>query len=321
MRLVAAGALALVAASGAGVGFSGATFTGSSSDPSNGFVAATDWAAPAISSAVISRISSGTPTGVAGFLRQGSTYRVYANVSDANSGVTGVTADLQSLSGAGSGAVAMTAGAYSVAGVGYGFASAQQTASASLPSGDKSFSIAATDGASNGTSASFSATVDNTPPTASDVQTTNASGGTNGRPELGDKVTYTFSEPVDAGSILAGWSGGATNVVFRFTNNLTNDSFAVWNAANTTQLPLGSVATAKSYVGANVTFGATGTPSSMVMSGSTITVTLGTASGTVSTATGTAAMTWTPSATATDRAGNALAVAGVTETGAADLDF
>ena len=51
-----------------------------------------------------------------------------------------------------------------------------------------------TDAGGTVTTSSFSVTVDNTKPTAVDVQTTNVSGGTAGKPELGDTVTLTYSE-------------------------------------------------------------------------------------------------------------------------------
>jgi hypothetical protein len=59
----------------------------------------------------------------------------------------------------------------------------------------------------------------------------------------------------------------------------------------------------------------------MVMSGSTITLTLGTPSVTAETAAGSGTMTWTPSASATDRAGNALSTSAVTESGSGDKEF
>ncbi len=59
----------------------------------------------------------------------------------------------------------------------------------------------------------------------------------------------------------------------------------------------------------------------MTLSGAVITVTLGTASGSVNTVATSATMSWTPSATATDRAGNACSTAAVTEGGAADREF
>jgi hypothetical protein len=57
------------------------------------------------------------------------------------------------------------------------------------------------------------------------------------------------------------------------------------------------------------------------MSGSVITVTLGTPSATAGTAAGTGTMVWTPSTSVTDAAGNAVAANTVNETGTADKDF
>ena len=96
----------------------------------------------------------------------------------------------------------------------------------------------------------------------------------------------------------------------------------IFNAANTTQLPLGSVNLGGvDYTSASITFGATGTASSMVMSGSAITITLGTQSAAATTAGATGTLSWTPSASATDPAGNAVSTTAVTESGTADKDF
>ena len=59
----------------------------------------------------------------------------------------------------------------------------------------------------------------------------------------------------------------------------------------------------------------------MTASGSAISLVLGTPSGAALTANAAAAMTWTPSAAATDRAGNATSVTTGTESGASDKDF
>ena len=110
------------------------------------------------------------------------------------------------------------------------------------------------------------------------MQTTNA--GTNGLAEQSDTLVLSFSEPVEPESILAGWSGAATNVVVRVNDNgllglpAGNDAVQVWNAANSAALPLGTVDLGRSdYVagllGGNVRFGASGTPSTMTMSGNT----------------------------------------------------
>ena len=59
----------------------------------------------------------------------------------------------------------------------------------------------------------------------------------------------------------------------------------------------------------------------MVLNGSAITVTLGTPSTTAGTAATTGTMTWTPSTTVTDAAGNAVSSNTVNESGNADKDF
>jgi len=98
----------------------------------------------------------------------------------------------------------------------------------------------------------------------------------------------------------------------RITQSASNDLVTIWNSTNTTQLNLGSIATGGNYVSATSTFA----PSTMVLSGSTLTVTLGTqTSGTVRTVAGNHTSIWTPSASAYDLAQNAMSTATSTETG------
>jgi hypothetical protein len=203
----------------------------------------------------------------------------------------------------------------------YGFAASNFPAD-----GAYTLRVVATDGAGNSGSAITTFTMDNTAPAGTDVQTSNVGGGISGRPELGDKVTFTFSETIKPASVLTAWSGSATNVVVRVNDGgvLGNDTLTVWNAENSTQLPLGTVNLGRSdYVLANVTFGATGTASTMLQNGSSITITLGTPSSllNLSTALGNGMMQWTPAAGATDLAGNACSTAAATESGAADPEF
>jgi hypothetical protein len=204
----------------------------------------------------------------------------------------------------------------------YNYRTASVTANAVLTAGSYTYSITATDVAGNsGTQTGFTVTVDNTAPTGSDVQTANGPGGTVGKAEAGDTVTLTFGEPIDPNSVLAGWTGASSSVVVRI-NNASPDTLQVWNASNTAQVPLGTVSLANgSYVSANRTFGATGTASTMIMSGSSITITLGTASGTTGTVTTSGVMSWPPTATLTDRAGNACSTLSVSESGSADVEF
>jgi hypothetical protein len=316
--LVCVGSLAL-----AGDDFTFAAFTGSADNPGNRVSAASDFRAPTVSASVIAKSAGGAPS----FIKQGGTYRVYANVADAGnpaSGVGTVTANVSSVT-TGQTAVSLASGSFSVGGASYGFRSGLVTANASLSEGVKSYTVSATDNASNSTTqGGFSVTVDNTAPSGTDVQTANG-GSTAGTAELGDSVTYTFSEPIDPASVLSGWTGSSTGVVVRVINGgalpTTADTVQIWNAANSAQLPLGVITLPSgTYVGGvsgtdSATFGASGTASSMVMSGSTIAITLGTAGGSQSATPGlvAGAMSWVPSATATDRAGNASSTTAVNE--------
>jgi len=187
-----------------------------------------------------------------------------------------------------------------------------------LPNGGYDLRAVATDAAGNTTNSALVANriVDNTAPTATDIQTTNVAGGVAGKPETGDVITYSFSEPMAPASILSGWTGAATPVMARFVNG-TPDVISIFNAADTTQLALGNMTSGKKYVTTTTTFSA----SSMVLSGNTIVITLGTAGGATATSTQTTSLQWTTSTAATDRAGNPLGATTVTETGALDLDF
>ena len=354
---------------------------------------------PAIAGVVLVRTSGGTPASTTGFLHQGGTYRVYAQASDATSGVSGVTVNASSLT-SGQTAVPMTAGSYTVAGQSYNYAGAELTADATLAEGARVVSVSATDRANNTSSAAPSAQIDNTAPNASmtdpgtwlrgtialsatgsdafaglesllirfaptgtttwtticsgalsplscninttsyadggydfqslamdgagnnaastvtnrkidntaptavTVATTNRTGGTQGKVEPGDSVTFTFSEPIAPATLLAGWDGTSTNVTVRFTGSNGGDSFTVWDAANTTQLNFGGVVMGTNNYAGNPP--PTFTASSMVQSGASVTITLGTlASGRAGNG-GTTIMTWTPSApqAPTDLAGN-----------------
>jgi len=294
-------------------------FTSTTPNAGNTITAAADFRAPTASASAIGK----TAGGIVGQIKKGGTYYVYANVSDSGnpaSGVSSVTANVSSIT-SGSTAVALSAGSFSAGGVSYGYRSAALTAGSTLAAGSYSYSLTLTDVAGNSkTQTGFTVTVDNTAPTGTDVQIVNG-GATAGLAEAGDKITFTYSSEIDPNSILSGWNSGSASVVVRL-NNATNDTVTIYNAANTTQLPLGTVSLGRSdYTTANITFGASGTASSMAMGGNTITITLGTQSAAATTASATGTMTWTPSASATDAAGNAGSTTAVTESGAADKEF
>ncbi|GIU96887.1 MAG: hypothetical protein KatS3mg013_0690 [Actinomycetota bacterium] len=273
-----------------------------------------DTTAPTVSGATIQKGSGG----IGGWIRQGGTYRVYANASDATSGVASVTADVSTIT-TGASAVALAAGSWVVDGVTYGYRSALLTANATLSAGPKAFSVAATDGAGHSTTATgFTVTVDNTAPSGTNVQAVNGV-GVAGRPDAGDVLTLTYGEPMEPESFIAGWTGASTTVTVRIVDNIGGrDWVQIWDASNTTQLTaFGTVRlSTNTYVTSTVSF----TGSTATISGGTVTITLGTPSGTTNTV-GAGTMRWTTNAGATDRAGNACTVANLNEPGPSDADF
>lgn len=294
-------------------------FNGTTIDSGNQVSGAPDWVAPTTSVAVAQK----TQGGATGAIRPGGTYRVYANVADTGnpaSGVATAAANVSSLT-TGQTAAALSAGSYVVSGQTYGYASGTLIANGSLTAGSYSFAVTSTDVAGNSrTQSGYAVTVDATAPTGADVQTTNHAGGTVGQAELGDTIVFTFTEPIDPASIVAGWSGStATHAVVRISHGSgKNDTLTVYDATNTNQLALGSVDLGRTdYTNSNITFGATGTPSTVGLNGNTVVVTLGTPSAAAHKAGGTGTVKWTtsPPAGATDLAGNALIASVVTESG------
>jgi hypothetical protein len=314
-----------------------ATFT-QTTTASNTIGAAADWVAPSVSSTVIAK-----QTGyLAGAIKQGGTYYVYANVADSGnppSGIATVKTDESAVT-SGQTNVTLTAGSYSVDGVSYNYRTALQTASNPL-SGSKSYTITSTDALSySRLQTGYTVTVDNTAPTATNISTGNAAGGTHGFAEIGDTITFTFSEQIDPQSILAGWTGASTDVVVELQDGgctlvlCAADSFQIYNSAYSALLPLGSTSLATgSYYGCSgigvlcgktpTAFGASGTPSTMVESTNTITITLGTNSGgngTIHTVTSNSDMAWNSDNTPYDAAGNAASGNTYTE-GDNDYEF
>jgi signal peptidase I len=309
-----------------------ASFT-SATTATNSVGSANDYLPPSVSATVVAK-----QTGyLAGAIKQGGTYYVYANVADSGnppSGVSTVTANVSTIT-TGSTAVSLTAGSYSVNGVSYGYRSAALVANGTL-SGTKSYTITSTDAQAHAqTQSGYSVTVDNTPPTATDIQTTNHAGGTAGKAEAGDTITFSFSEQLDPQSVLANWTGSSTNVTVHLEDGgcalniflvqiCSDDSMEVYNGASPLAT-LGGKVNLKdpNYVGggilgtsADAVFNAT-----MVQSGSSITVTLGSLTSGTATTGGSTLMTWTWSGGPYDAAGNAGAGNSVTESGLASTEF
>ncbi len=299
-----------------------------------------DTTAPVVTETVIAK-----QTGyLKGAIKQAGSYFVYANITGAT-GAT-VTADVSSAT-TGATSVVLTAGTYSAEGLVYNYRSGAQNVVSPLSEGLKSYSITSTDPAGNAqTQSSYNVNVDNTRPLATDVQTANG-GSTAGRAQPGDTITFTFNEKIDPQSILNGWAGtGATGpVVVRLLDggcvkilislNCDNDSLVFYNAANSVQLPLGSVDLKNPGYNGDcgllsctrdpLYYGATGTPSTMVQSGNSITITLGTEStpgnGNAITEGSNGTMTWSLSNMSFDAAGNLLSGTSVNESGSGDREF
>ena len=95
--------------------------------------------------------------------------------------------------------------------------------------------VVATDSLGHTTnSATITLIIDNTHPTATSVNAAN--GGTAGRIDSGDTLTFTWSEPMAPASILAGWSGGAQPIRIRVNNVAgNNDTIDLYDSTGTTQ--------------------------------------------------------------------------------------
>lgn len=284
-------------------GFSAASFTDVTQNP-QAISADPDFVAPSATASTIAKSQGG----VGGYIRAGGTYFVYANVTESGnpaSGIASVKANVSTIT-SGQAAVTLSSGSYSVDGVSYNFRSAQLTASSSLSSGAKSYALALADADGNSRSQSYTVTVDNVALAGTDFEAANSSGGTSGRAEKGDTITFTFNEAVDPTSIVSGWDGsGAKSVTVSIADTSSNDTLSLSGAT------IGTVRLQGDYTNSGKT--TTFTASSLTLNGAGIKVVLGTdASGTAKTETTKNAPEWTPSSALFDFAGDACATTKVT---------
>ena len=309
--LVSVAALAMASAT---IGGSHSAFAGQTSEGLNVITAMPDFRGPTVSPVAIGR-STGYATG---YIRNASTYYIYANVTDVGtppSGTSSVVANEANVT-AGQTAVPLVAGSYSAGGTSYNYRSASTLTAGTVPTGPIAFSVTATDAAANVTIANGSVTGDNTAPAPTNIS---ASGGIAGRPQVGDVLTLTTNDTLDTYSLLANWTGAATAVQVRFVNQGGGDRLQVWNSAGTTQIPFGTINLNRNdFTTSTLAFNG----STMSQAGGVITITLGApVVGTVTTVGAAAAMAWTPSAAATDRAGNAISTTVFNEPAPLDFDF
>jgi hypothetical protein len=308
--LVAVAALAFASAT---VGGAHSAFAGQTDEGQNVITAMPDFRGPTVAPVAIGKSSGGAT----GFIKTGATYRIYAQVTDTGappSGTATVTADASNVT-AGQVSVPLVAGSYTAGGVSYNYRSAVLTAG-TLGNGPQPFSVTATDVASNVTQAGGSVMVDSTAPAASNIS---ASGGIAGRPEVGDVLTLTTTDTLDTYSLLANWTGAATTVQLRIVNQGGGDRLQVWDSTGVTQIPFGTINLGRTdFTTATLAFNG----STMTQSGTSISITLGApVVGVQTTVAGTGTMSWNPSATATDRAGNAMTTGAFNEPAPVDIDF
>jgi hypothetical protein len=295
-RVAAALSLMALAACVLAVGFSGASFTDTTQNPQT-VSAVTDFLAPTAGSSVMANSTNGQ----AGYVTTKGTYYVYANVTEAGnppSGVASVGADVSSIT-AKQTAVPLVAGSYTVGGTSYNYRSAVLEATSGA--GSKSYTLALADSAGNSRSQSFNVTVFGEFK-GSNFETANVAGGTEGKPEKGDTVSFAFSNAPQPGTIVSGWNGSGTkSVTVSITDNAAEDGLSVGGAA------IGSVALKGDFTTGTTTFSG----SSMSLSGSTVTIVLGTVSGSAKTNTNKSKPAWTPSASNYDLAGDACSTSNV----------
>jgi hypothetical protein len=306
-------ALVLVVLAAAAAGATFAAFSAQTDNPGDSVSAAPDYRAPTVSAASVTK----TAGGIGNYLAQNTQFYLYTNVTDTGNPASGIASVSASGTLPGYGfqtiAVSTTGGPWTVGGVSYNYRSALQTfppmAEQTIP-----LSVDTADNASNSGSTPFNLVIDNTAGTATTVQTANG-GATAGRPEAGDSITYTFSEPVEPISIVNTWTDPAASKTATVTitdGGAGNDTLTV-GGANLGTVNLGRT----DYVSATRTY----TNSTLTVSGNTLKVVLGTASGVGTTATANGTLSWSSSGSATDRAGNAFTGNTAAESGTADKDF
>jgi chitinase len=192
-----------------------------------------------------------------------------------------------------------------------------------VPDGSYDLRMTATDTLNHtSTSAVITVIVDNTAPTATSVQSAN--GGTPGRIDANDTLTFAWSEPMAPASILAGWNGASQPIRVRVNQvaGADNDTLDLYNSTGATRLNVMSGAQPlrlnADYAGSNPLW----LNATMVMSGNSITITITSVfSGSNATNETTGGnMQWTSSNLTTDAVGNTATGNVVNETGA-DRDF
>jgi hypothetical protein len=251
-------------------------------------------------------MASTTDTTVGGYVKQGGSYYVYANVTDPMSGVSTVTANVTNIT-SGSISVPLTSGAYSVAGTPYNFRSSALTASNPLSAGTKTYTISASDIAGNSTTTpNQNVTVDNTAPAPSAFSLAN--GDQLGRLDVDDSFTVTYNSVVNPGTICTGLADGNDITGVSIVLNGNGSSNGTLNApASPCANFFSSVNLGRNYYNTSSTRTLT-TTLSWNAAANSVTVTITDLSSTSSRTSGNSAgtPTYTPKSSILDPAGNAM---------------
>jgi hypothetical protein len=288
---------AVLLGAGAVVG-SSAAFTATSSSGASTFATSSDWVAPAVT--VMSPSEGMTTTATPTF---------YGTAGTAGGDSSTVTVSIYSGSAA-SGAPVQTKTASRVSGYWY-------VTATTLPPGTYTLKVTQDDNADNTGTATRTFTVPGVEPVA--ISAVNGGSSSQaGRLNSGDKITFTFSDPIAPTSVLSTFSGSSAPVVVRFLDEYddhSDDSFTVLDRYRRDNVKLdagswsgvdGGVFTGRTYVTDTVDFTATMTRSS---DGKSFVITLGTPDDDdrlVGTAQSAANMKWKPRSGPTDLAGNPI---------------
>ena len=172
------------------------------------FSVAVDNTAPTVTALAVAT----TTTSVPGWLRKSGAYNVYANASDAASGISTVKANVSTIT-SGQTALALSActTGCTIGGVTYAYKSANKNASSTLAAGAVSFTVTATDNAGNAGTTTGGATADNTAPTVSGAAVATVVTNVPGYVSQGrDYVVY--GDPSDAASGIWKLTAKASNL-------------------------------------------------------------------------------------------------------------
>jgi hypothetical protein len=160
--------------------------------------------------------------------------------------------------------------------------------------------------------------IDKTPGAPAPTNVVLANGGTLGSADVGDTLTITYSEQLDATTFCAGtWTNTgtqtlSTGVTIQIANSGTNDTLTVSgvggsNCGGTANFHLGSITLGANYVNGTRTFGgATLSQITWDPVAHTLSLKLGTASGTVGNNVAAGTPRYTPSSSLEDIAGNTI---------------